>query len=209
MRCKFFSSTRLTEQNKEMNMPIIKPLSLESANPDQKKVLEGIKAKMGKVPNIYATVAHSPAAITALLENGSNLKKGVLTPKEIEAIALAVGQANGCDYCVAAHTVIGKMEGLTAEETLEFRKGKAKDARLNALLRLSIEIVETCGRPSPAAIEAFRKAGYSDAALVEVIAWVAHNIFTNYFNHIVETESDFPAAPALSTGRGSCGCCSC
>jgi uncharacterized peroxidase-related enzyme len=194
-------------KHKEINMPKIKPVSLESASPEQKKIFEGIKAKLGKVPNVYATVAHSPAAITALLENGENLKKGVLTAKEIEAIALAVGQANGCDYCVAAHTAISKMQGVAVEETLEFREGKSRDAKINALLRLAVEIVRTQGSPSSGAIEAFRKAGYSDAALVEVIAWVAHNTFTNYFNHTIETESDFPKAPALKSGGGSCGCC--
>jgi uncharacterized peroxidase-related enzyme len=192
-----------------MNMPKIKPVSLGSADPDQKKILEGIKSKMGKVPNIYATVAHSPAALTALLENGKNLNKGVLSPKEVEAIALVVGQANGCDYCVAAHTAISKMQGIAVEETLDFRQGQSKDAKLNALLKLAVEIVKTCGRPSSAVIDGFRKVGYSDAALVEVIAWVTHNIFTNYFNHIAETASDFPKAPALNATGGGCGCCCC
>ena len=189
-------------------MPKINPVTLESADPKQKKILEGLKAKMGKVPNIYATVAHSPAALTALLEHGNNLKQGVLSAKEIEAIALAVGQANGCDYCVAAHTVLGKMAGLTDAETLECRKGQVPDPKLNVLVRLAIEIVQTGGSPSAKVLADFRSAGYADAALVEVIAWVAHNIFTNYFNHIAETVSDFPKAPALSTGDGSCGCCS-
>ena len=174
-------------------MPVIKPVTMETANEDQKKALEGIQAKMGKIPNIYATMAHSPSTLHAVLAYGVNLKKGVLTPREIEAIALAVGENNRCDYCVAAHTVIGKMSGLTDEETLEARQGISHDAKMDALLELAVEISEKKGRPLPRVVDAFKAAGYSDAALIEVIAWVAYNAFTNYFNHIAGTEVDFPA----------------
>jgi uncharacterized peroxidase-related enzyme len=178
-------------------MPTIQPIPLEQASPDQKKVLEPIKAKLGKIPNIYATIAHSPSTLGAMLAYGAGLKKGVLSPQEIEMIALAVGEANTCDYCVAAHTVIGKMAGVSSEAALDARRGRSADPKVNALLGLCIEIVKTNGRPSPKSVEAFRKAGYGDAALVEVIAWVAYSIFTNYFNHIAETESDFPRAPEI------------
>ena len=179
-------------------MPLIYPVKIEAANADQKKVLSGIMAKMGKIPNIYATLAHSPVVLEALLANGAALKKGVLTPKEIEAIALAVGQANDCDYCVAAHTVIGKMSGLSDLEVLEARKSASKDKKTDTLIKLAVEIVKTNGKPSCGTINAFKEAGYPEAALVEVIAWVSQNIFTNYFNHIAGTEVDFPKPPAIN-----------
>jgi uncharacterized peroxidase-related enzyme len=182
---------------KEIAMPRIQPLTMDSASADAKKIFEGIKAKLGKVPNIYATMAHSPVTLQAMLHYNQELRKGSLSGREIEVIALAVGQANDCDYCVAAHTVIGKMAGLSVEETIESRQGKGHDPKLDALVKLAIDITKTGGRPSDQAIVAFRKAGYSDAALIEVIAWVTYNIFTNYFNHIAETVSDFPAPPAL------------
>jgi uncharacterized peroxidase-related enzyme len=188
-------------------MPKITPVPLESADPHQKKLLEGLKAKLGRVPAIYATMAHSPATLEAALTYNANLKKGSLNDREIEAIALAVGQANDCDYCVAAHTVLGKMAGLTEEETVECRRGKLKDPKLNALVKLAIEIVKTRGLPSVKVLADFRAAGYTDAALVEVIAWTTYDIFTNYFNHIAETVSDFPKAPALNATGGGCGCC--
>lgn len=178
-------------------MPMIDPVQMETASEDQKKVLEGIKAKMGKIPNIYATMAHSPSTLQAMLAYGVGLKKGVLTPKEIEAIALAVGQNNTCDYCVAAHTVIGKMSGLTEEETVEARQGISKDPKMDALLELAVEISQKQGRPLRKVVNAFKEAGYSDAALIEVIAWVTYNLFTNYFNHIAETEVDFPKPPDI------------
>jgi uncharacterized peroxidase-related enzyme len=179
-------------------MPVIEPVKLDAANEEQKKVLEGIQAKMGKIPNIYATMAHSPSTLHALLAYNFGLKKGVLTPKEIEAIALAVGQNNTCDYCVAAHTVIGKMSGLTDEETLEARQGISQDPKMDALLELVVEISEKKGRPLGKVVDAFKAAGYSDAALIEVIAWVTFNLFTNYFNHIAETEVDFPEPPKIA-----------
>jgi uncharacterized peroxidase-related enzyme len=178
-------------------MPIIDPIKMDTANENEKKILEGIQAKMGKIPNIYATMAHSPSTLQAMLAYGVGLKKGVLTPREIEAIALAVGANNACDYCVAAHTVIGKMSGLTVEETLEARQGISHDPKMDALLELAVEISQTRGRPLRKVVDAFKEAGYSDAALIVVIAWVAYNIFTNYFNHIVETESDFPKPPEI------------
>jgi AhpD family alkylhydroperoxidase len=125
------------------------------------------------------------------------LKKGVLTPKEIEAIALAVGANNTCDYCVAAHTVIGKMSGLTEAETIEARQGISSDEKMDALLELAVEISQKRGRPMRKVVDAFKAAGYSDAALIEVTAWVAYNLFTNYFNHIAETEVDFPKPPEI------------
>ena len=179
-------------------MPVIDPVTMDAASEDQKKVLEGIQAKMGKIPNIYATIAHSPSTLQAVLAYNFGLKKGVLTPREIEAIALAVGQNNACGYCVAAHTVIGKMSGLTEQETIEARQGISQDPKMDALLELAVEISEKKGRPLAKVVTAFKDAGYSDAALIEVIAWVAFNAFTNYFNHIAQTEVDFPEPPSIA-----------
>jgi uncharacterized peroxidase-related enzyme len=173
-------------------MSVITPIKMETANEDEKKILEGIQAKLGKIPNIYATMAHSPSTLQSMLAYGVGLKKGVLTPKEIEAIALAVAANNACEYCVAAHTAIGKMAGLTDAETMEARQGISQDPKRDALLELAVEISQTRGRPIRKVVDAFKAAGYSDAALIEVIAWVTYNLFTNYFNHIAGTEVDFP-----------------
>ena len=178
-------------------MPVIDPIKMDTANEAQKKILEGIQAKMGKVPNIYATMAHSPSTLQAMLAYSMGLKKGVLTPREIEAIALAVGQNNNCDYCVAAHTVIGMKSGLTEAETIEARQGISSDVKMDVLLELAVEISQTRGRPIRKVVDAFKAAGYPDGALIEVIAWVTYNLFTNYFNHVAETESDFPKAPEI------------
>ena len=169
-------------------------LNLETANPEAKQILSNLKAKLGFVPNIYAAMANSPKALSALLSFGSAMSGGALNKKESEAIALAVGQDNSCDYCIAAHTAIAKGAGFSAEEAKDLRQAKSSDDKLDALAKLAKEISATRGHPSEGVLKKFYAVGYNDAALAEVIASVAHNLFTNYFNHIAATEIDFPPA---------------
>ncbi len=176
-------------------MPI-NPLKYEEAGA-AREIFDEIKKKAGRVPNIYAAMAHSPAALKSFLSYKEALSGGELTAQEGEAIALVVGQANDCDYCLAAHTAIARMAGIDADEALQLRQGVSPDAKRSALVQLAREIVVSKGRPKKEVIQAFHAAGYGEAALVEVISHVAANIFTNYFNHISEVAVDFPAAPAL------------
>ncbi|MFP4472675.1 MAG: carboxymuconolactone decarboxylase family protein [Candidatus Omnitrophota bacterium] len=174
----------------------IQPLSYENAGP-AKDVFDKIKGKIGKVPHIYAAMGHSPAALKALLSFKENLSQGSLSGKEAEAIALIIGQINDCGYCQAAHTVMAKGAGWSEEETVALRRGQGPDDKIQALIDLAREIVEKDGRPGPQTVQRFLEAGYDQAALTEVIAYVSLNIFTNYFNHIADTEMDFPEPPAV------------
>ena len=123
---------------------------------------------MGKVPNIYAAMAHSPVALKSLLAFGENLGQGNFNLREKEAIALAVGEANQCFYCLAAHTALAKMQGLREDEALSLRKGTVKDAKLKALTELAKAIVLSRGNPDKNLIDDFFSAGYDETALVEV-----------------------------------------
>ena len=111
---------------------------------------------------------------------------------------MSMAQVNDCHYCLAAHTAIAKMSGLSEEETVQLRSGTIGDAKLKAVTALTADIVKTQGRPSGNTVDAFFAAGYSKAALVELIALVSLNIFTNYFNHIADTAVDFPAYKDLA-----------
>lgn len=111
---------------------------------------------------------------------------------------MAVAQANNCTYCLSAHTTIGKMLGFSEIETLEIRQGTIDDPKLQALTALAREITETRGFPAQHIVDGFLEAGYTQGALVDVIGLVALNTFTNYLNHIADTEVDFPVAPQLS-----------
>lgn len=148
--------------------------------------------------NIFKGMANSPAALSAYLQLGGALKDGVLTGAEREVIQLAISEANSCGYCLAAHTVLGKGAGLTEAQTVGARRGAISDnPKLSALARFSLALHETKGHVSDAQLKAFRDAGYSDAAVVEVIGVYAAITFTNIFNHVNDTAVDFPAPPAI------------
>ncbi|MCA9398870.1 MAG: carboxymuconolactone decarboxylase family protein [Candidatus Omnitrophica bacterium] len=178
-------------------MSHLNPITYEEAQPEVKELFDALKKKMKMVPNIYATVANSPTVLKALLQFGENLKQGEFSHKEVEAIALAVSEENHCEYCLSAHTAVGKMVGFSEEETRNLRLAKSDDQKLQTLTALAKEIVHTKGYPSESTINEFFSAGYSKRALVDLIGFVALNVFTNYFNHIAQTKIDFPEAQSL------------
>lgn len=172
-------------------------LSREQVQPQTQEVFDNLKKAVGMVPNLYATAANSHIGLTALLGLDSTLKKGSFSGKEVEAIALAVGQSNQCNYCLSAHTAIAKMNGFSESETILLRTTNIQDGKLKALTNLAQEITETKGKPSQANIDSFYEAGYGKDALVELIGLVSLNTFTNYLNHIADTKIDFPVAPEI------------
>ena len=174
-------------------------LTREEAPVENQPIFDALKSKIGMVPNLYATAANSPVALKAILNYGEMLGGGSFSNREIEAIALAVSEANTCDYCLAAHTALGKMHGFSQEETIDIRTLNVKDSKLAALTALANAITITRGRPEQQFVDQFLAAGYDKAALVELIGMVAVNTFNNYLNHIAGTTVDFPAAPALQT----------
>ncbi len=179
-------------------MPRIQPVQSESANAQQSDILSIIKKKMGIVPNILATMVQSPAVANAYLGFNQALAGGTLSAKLREQIALAVGESNKCEYCLAAHTALGSKAGLSESEVDSARRGTSADAKIEAALAFANKLVEARGFVSDADVEAVRGIGYSDGEIAEIVANVSLNIFTNYFNHVAETEVDFPRVPALS-----------
>ncbi|MBF0386197.1 MAG: carboxymuconolactone decarboxylase family protein [Candidatus Omnitrophica bacterium] len=173
-------------------MLYVKALKEKEGNQQAQEILNNVKAKIGMVPNIYAAMANSPSALKALLNFRETLGKGSLSAKEIEVIALAAAEENECEYCLCAHSAIGKSVGLSEEQIKEIRSNKSKDTKISALSELTREIVKTKGNPAKAKLDLFFKAGYSPEALIDLIAFIALNIYTNYFNHIFETDIDFP-----------------
>lgn len=176
-------------------MPRMTTIEPANATGHVKEVFEG--PLKGKTFNIFKTMAHSPAALDAYLGLSGALGKGVLNGKEREVIQLAIGQANNCDYCAAAHTAIGKGMGLTEAQTIEARRGTLADAKLDALAKFALKIQEKRGFVSDADVASFKGAGYNEAAVAEVVANYALAVYTNYFNHVNQTVVDFPAAPKI------------
>ena len=179
-------------------MPRIAPIHPETASPAAAELLTAVKKKMGVVPNIIATMAQSTSVANAYLGFSQSLAGGLLSPRLREQIALAVGEANECQYCVAAHSMLGKKAGLTEADTEAARRGSATDAKEARALEFARAVVAQRGHVADADVQELRNAGYSDGEIVEIVAHVALNLFTNYFNHVADTEIDFPAAPELA-----------
>jgi uncharacterized peroxidase-related enzyme len=142
-------------------------------------------------------MANAPAVLDGYLQLSGALGKGTLPARARERIALAVAKANDCDYCLAAHSAIGRMVGLTADQIRDSRLGAAVDPKADALVRFARKVVDTRGGVGEGDLDAIRAAGFDDAAIAEVVANVALQVFTNYFNRTAETDLDFPAAPEL------------
>jgi uncharacterized peroxidase-related enzyme len=165
-----------------------------------KQLLDGVQAKLGMTPNLMKTLAAGPAALEAYLNFGAALATGHLDAKFREQIALAVAQANSCEYCLSAHSAIGKMVGLKPEEIATSREAHSADAKRDAGLQFVQALVVQRGVVSDRALAQVKAAGFSDGDIAEIVANVAVNIFTNYFNHVARTDVDFPCvAVALET----------
>jgi uncharacterized peroxidase-related enzyme len=172
-------------------------ISPEAASGRSRELLDAVKARLGLVPNMTRAMANAPAALDGYLQLSAAVGKGTLPARLREQIALAVAQANGCDYCLGAHSAVGRMVGLTADHIRDSRLGTAVDPKADALIRLALKVVDARGRVSDTDLEEVRRAGFDDAAIAEVVANVALHVFTNYFNGLAGTDLDFPAAPAL------------
>ncbi len=178
-------------------MPRLNALQNNEVDNKTQTTFDNVQKKLGTVPNIMRTMANAPVVLDSYLGISGALSKGTLSPKLREQIALVVGETNGCDYCLAAHSTLGKMAGLDAEEINRNRRGFSSDAKSEAALTFARRILAERGHVSDADVEAVRSAGFDDAAIAEITAHVAMNIFTNYFNHVADTEIDFPEVEKL------------
>lgn len=155
--------------------------------------LEAINAKLGRVPNFFRVLSNSPAVITAHAALNQGLGKA-LDLKTRERIALAVAAVNGCEYCDAAHTFTGHTFARLSREEVELaRQGMSDDPHAAAAAAFARKVAEARGKVTADDLAAIRDAGFSDAQIVEIVAVVAENFFTNLINNVAETEVDFPA----------------
>ncbi|HQU82068.1 MAG TPA: carboxymuconolactone decarboxylase family protein [Pyrinomonadaceae bacterium] len=157
-----------------------------------KELLDGVNAKLGFVPNMMATMASSPAVLEGYL-NLSGALGTSLNAKLREQIALTVAEINGCQYCASAHSAIGKMVGLDGVAIEAARQAISSDAKTDAGLKFAKALVISRGKVTESEIEAVKSAGFSEREISEIVANVALNIFTNYFNETAKTVVDFPA----------------
>ncbi len=160
---------------------------------ERQALLDQIHAAFGATPNMFRAVANSPAALRSLWGSFGALGAGTLGAKLGEQIAVAVADRNACEYCLAAHTVLGRKAGASAEEMAAAQGGEAADARTQAALRFALKLVDARGQVGDADVKQLREAGFDDEAIVEILAHVALNLFTNYVNVAFAVPVDFPA----------------
>jgi uncharacterized peroxidase-related enzyme len=169
------------------------PQTIDQAPVDAQDALKAVHAKLGVTPNLYKLLSLSPAGLEGTLALSGALSKGVLEPHLRERIALAVANVNGCDYCNAAHTAIGKSLKLSADEIEAARNGHAHDAKVDAAVVFARKVAVSRANVNESDIAAVKQAGFSDAQIVEIVLAVAQNVLTNYVNEVFKTPVDFPA----------------
>jgi uncharacterized peroxidase-related enzyme len=170
-------------------VPLIDP---STATGQTAELLGAVQKKMGLVPNLLRGLANSPAALRSYLEQSAALAGASLTARLREQIALAIAEINSCGYCLSAHTLIGGKLGLTGEQILAARRAEATDAHADAVLKLAREIALRRGEVRDADLRAAREAGVTDGQIAEIVAVIALNVLTNYWNHVATTPVDFP-----------------
>lgn len=176
-------------------MPRLTIVERETATGAAKELLDGVHANIGKVPNIFKSMVNSPGVLQAYFGINENLDGAELSLAEREAIALVVSRHNDCNYCQAAHTAIAAGAGIDADEALNIRRGAASDPKVKALTDFALAVIQNKGFVSDADLGEVRSAGCTDGGIAEVVLVVAQTVFTNFFNHVNETEMDFPAIP--------------
>jgi uncharacterized peroxidase-related enzyme len=180
------------------NMSKLNSIDPAVATGKTQELFEAVRTKLGLVPNMTRVMAVNPIVLESYLALAGTLAQGRLDPRVRTLIALTVAQANGCDYCLSVHTAVGGMQKLSADALTAARDGLSSEPRTRAVLALAQAIVNARGHISDGDLAAARQADLDDAEIAEIVAQVALNSFTNFFNSVADTEIDFPAVRAQS-----------
>lgn len=154
--------------------------------------LNAVRKKIGKVPNLFTTLALAPAALNSYLAFNDAVAGGELSVKQRETIALAVAQFNQCQYCLSAHSAIGKGAGLSNADIERARSASGEESVDDSMAAFAREVTEARGTLTDDRFNHYQEQGLSPALMIEIVANVALNLFTNYINHLADTDVDFP-----------------
>lgn len=173
-------------------MSRIATIENNTANAEQKELLDAIQGQLGMVPNFLKIFANSPVALRAFLGLHGVANAGSLDALTRERIALTLAQQNGCEYCVSAHTAIGRKTGLSGDEMAAARAGTSEDAQAAVAVKFARSLMDNKGEISTLELAEMRGAGYSESDIVEVITHVGMNFLTNILGKASRVEIDFP-----------------
>jgi uncharacterized peroxidase-related enzyme len=171
----------------------LSPRTLHNSDPKAKALLEKARAQTGFIPNMYAAMANSPALLETYMDGYDRFRNDSgFTPAEQEVVFLTISRNNGCDYCMAAHSLIAdKISKVPPPVTEAIREGRAiPDAKLAALSTFTETLLATRGLPSKADVQAFLSAGYEERHVLEIILAIAVKTMSNYSNHLFHTPLD-------------------
>jgi uncharacterized peroxidase-related enzyme len=175
------------------------PSSIESSPEGSRASLGAVARSLGSVPNLFRLVGNSPVALKGYLALSGAVASSALDPKTQERVALVVAELNGCDYCLSAHTYLGRnVVKLDDAEITANRNGSSNDIRAAAAVRFASQVVRSRGHVADAEVQAAKAAGFTDAELIDIVLAVALNTFTNYVNEVARTEIDFPVVHSTS-----------
>lgn len=183
-------------------MSRIDPVDRNTSNTNVRKTFDAVERQLGFTPNMHRTMAQSPWVLDGYMAFAGALRRGFLSARLQEQIALAVAEANGCDYCLSAHSALGRKFGVPDEQLTASREAYSPDPKITAALQFARALIERRGGVTDLELARVRGAGYSDGEVAEIIANVALNVFTNYLNRTAQTEIDFPPVRA---GEGMAG----
>ncbi|MDQ1924770.1 carboxymuconolactone decarboxylase family protein [Massilia pseudoviolaceinigra] len=167
-------------------------LTRDQAHSEAARLLDQVDAAFGATPNMFRAVANSPAALASMWAAFGALGSGTLGARLGEQIAVAVADQNRCEYCLAAHTALGRKAGATSEEMTAAQAGTSHDPKTAAALAFAVTMVKQRAHIGSADVDALRLAGYNDGDIMEIMAHVALNLFTNYVNVAFAIALDFP-----------------
>ena len=171
---------------------------VESATGSNKDIFAAFQKGLGMVPNMARAMANSPAVLQSYAQFSGAMGTARLSPQIREQIALLTAESNDCTYCLSAHSALGKLNGLSQAQIDGARRLESSDPHTLAALTFARAVIDTRGGILEGDLRAIRSAGFSDAEIAEIVAAVALNFFTNFFNRAFDVEVDFPRVEATS-----------
>ncbi len=173
-------------------MSHVQLINSKETNSTNQLILNEIHAAFGSTPNMFRAVANSSAALKSMWSAFGALSSGVIPARLGEQIAVTIANRNQCEYCLAAHTVLGQKAGASAEEMAAAQNAQSQDKKTDAALKFALKVVNHRAQIDKRDVENLREAGYDDEHIVEIIAHVALNLYTNYINVALDVPVDFP-----------------
>ena len=181
-------------------MSTLTPIDAEKATGKTKELLELVRQRTGRIPNMIGLMANSPAALGAYLGFAMAFRDATLSAEIRDLIAVTAAEASGCDYTLSAMSALARRGGRSDNEIASARAAEAQDAKTRAALQFAAKLVRASGHLSPAEIEALRTVGFADGEIAEIVAAVLLTLYRSYFNLIARPEIDFPV---LRTGKAA------